>query len=118
MKKADFILIIFLLSLTAYFIVTAQKKESNAVLVEVTTNNSKVLYKLSINRTLYFKGNNASNTIEIKDGRVKVIEASCSDLICLNSKEISKVGESIICLPNRFMIKILGDRSEIDALSQ
>ena len=46
------------------------------------------------------------NTVEIKDGKVSVSEASCKNQICVKHSSISHSGESIVCLPNRLVVRI------------
>lgn len=47
-----------------------------------------------------------TNTLVIKDGTVDMISADCPDQICVKHNPISKVGETIICLPNKVVITI------------
>lgn len=47
-----------------------------------------------------------TNTIEIDNGKIKMAHANCKNQICVNHKEISKKGESIICLPNKVIVEI------------
>lgn len=46
------------------------------------------------------------NIVEIKNGMVSVIEASCRNQICVKHSPISRSGESIVCLPNRLVVRI------------
>ena len=46
------------------------------------------------------------NIVEIKDGKVSVTEASCKNQVCVRHGAISGTGESIVCLPNRLVVRI------------
>ncbi len=48
------------------------------------------------------------NIVKIEDGTVTVSEASCPDKICVNHRPISKTGETIVCLPNKLVVEIVG----------
>jgi hypothetical protein len=52
----------------------------------------------------------------IKNGSVHVENSVCPSGACEHSGSINKKGESIICLPNKILIKIDG-RGETDAIS-
>lgn len=54
------------------------------------------------------------NTILIKDNTIKMIDADCPDSLCIYQGKISKVGQSLVCLPNKVMIEIKGDFVEDD----
>ena len=43
-------------------------------------------------------------------------EASCPDQICVNHRAINSVGETIVCLPNEIVLKVVEQSSkpEID----
>ena len=46
------------------------------------------------------------NVVEIKDGTVSVTEASCKNQVCVKHGAISRSGETIVCLPNRLVVRI------------
>lgn len=47
-----------------------------------------------------------TNHVIIKDSSVKMESSDCKNQICVKHKEISKKGESIVCLPNKVIIEI------------
>ena len=53
------------------------------------------------------------NTIEIREGAIRVTEATCPDHVCIERGACSG-GAPIVCLPNRLVIRFTGD-AEIDA---
>lgn len=58
------------------------------------------------------------NVIVIKEGQVYMESASCKDLICVHQRKIKKIGETIICLPNKVMIEVIGDDEEVDIITR
>nr|WP_294677376.1 NusG domain II-containing protein [uncultured Blautia sp.] len=46
-----------------------------------------------------------TNVCEIKDGKVRMIEATCPDQYCIHQKAVDGHGGSIICLPNKVVIE-------------
>ncbi len=46
------------------------------------------------------------NTLVIRDGKASVTEATCPDKICVHHRPISKVGETIVCLPHQVVVKV------------
>ena len=54
--------------------------------------------------------------VVISDGCVHVEDADCPDKICEKRGAISQAGQSIVCLPNRVVIKITG-KGEVEAIS-
>lgn len=54
------------------------------------------------------------NKIVIRDNTISMIDADCPDLLCVYQGNISKVGQSIVCLPNKVMVEIKGNKIEDD----
>lgn len=54
------------------------------------------------------------NVLEIRDGRAMIRESDCPGRDCVHSGWIDSVGRSIICLPNRVEIRIIGTENEVD----
>lgn len=55
-------------------------------------------------------------TVKIGGGSVYVLESDCKGQDCVKAGKISKVGEMIVCLPNKVVIKIVGD-DEVDYIT-
>ena len=46
------------------------------------------------------------NVVVISGGKVSVTEASCKNQVCVKHGAITSTGESIVCLPNRLVVRI------------
>ncbi len=46
------------------------------------------------------------NVVIISGSKVSVTEASCKNQVCVKHGAISRPGESIVCLPNRLVVRI------------
>ena len=49
------------------------------------------------------------NVVSVSGGTVTVTEASCKNQVCVKHGAISAAGESIVCLPNRLVVRIEAD---------
>jgi len=59
------------------------------------------------------------NVVCIEQGTVWVEDADCDNHDCIKQGRISKVGQSVICLPHQMVIRIVGTQdSEYDAVVQ
>lgn len=59
-----------------------------------------------------------TNQAEIKNHYVLMTSANCPDKLCVHQKAIGKKGETIICLPNKVVIEVKGNKEqkELDAI--
>lgn len=91
-------------------------KPSQGNVVEVRVSGKVVgTYPLNENREVTIQGKgDGKNILIIKDGRAKMEEADCPDKICMKSKGIYRVSESIICLPHEVVVEIKKDDYEKD----
>ena len=70
---------------------------------------------LKNNREFLIKSKEGELTCIIQDQKVKVVESTCPDKLCIKQGWISNQGESIICLPNRITITITGGNEGVDS---
>lgn len=64
--------------------------------------------------TITIKGsNNCYNTIEVRNGSIGIIDASCPDGLCKNMGFISTSVLPITCLPNHLVIELSNDKSSL-----
>jgi hypothetical protein len=59
-------------------------------------------------RTITVEGWNGPSTFEVKEGRVRMVRSTCRDKICIGVGWIDTNGRSIVCLPNRVVIRVTG----------
>ena len=55
-----------------------------------------------------------SNVISISGGRAAITQSTCPGEDCVHSGWISSAGRSIVCLPNRVEIRIVGAQADVD----
>ncbi|MGI5962276.1 MAG: NusG domain II-containing protein [Lawsonibacter sp.] len=56
-----------------------------------------------------------TNTILVESGRIRVLEATCPDQVCVEQGFISDGTVPIVCLPNKLIIEIVGGGETFDA---
>lgn len=111
----DFVAVAMVLAVLIASIVMLTAKKGGTVEVYV---DGKLTYSYSLdkNRTFEVDCDNGKNVVEIKDGKVSVIDADCNNHACVKSKAISKKGEQIVCLPHKLIVVIKGgSEGELDA---
>ncbi len=60
------------------------------------------------------------NIVKIDNGRVGIVDADCPDELCIKDGFISQPGEMLVCLPNKLVLEIKGQKqaeTELDELS-
>ncbi len=105
--RNDLILIgvIFALVLVAFLVFMFNLKEGKQAVV--TVNGETVCsFDLKEDISQCIKTDNGENTVVISNGEVKVSDADCRDKICVNHRAISKIGETIVCLPHKLVVEI------------
>ncbi len=86
---------------------------SKGSVVQVAVDGEVVL-SIPLSRDGSYSVNGGSNTIEVKDGRVSIVDADCPDRLCVRQGWIDGKGQSIVCLPNRVIVTVVGGESSID----
>lgn len=103
----DIILIVAVLSAgVVLLIVTGSRGKAGSCAVVMVRNNETARYSLSTDGIYTING--GTNTIEIKDGKVRMTEAECPNHLCVRQGWISFSGQSIVCLPNELSVTITG----------
>lgn len=120
MKKNDLYLIggIILIIALSFLFIILYRSEGSKVIITVD-GKEYMTFDLNEDTVYTIKHENGDwNTFEIKDGYVRMIDASCPDKLCVKHNEIHYNNESITCLPNRVVIGITGgEESGLDAIA-
>lgn len=119
LKKLDIVIIVLLigLSFTPHLIFAktwSKDYSSTYASIKISGKFYKDIPLSSSNgeQTFVIETDHGSNTILVKDDTIQIIDAHCHDKLCVKQGTISKVGQSVICLPNELIIEIKGDESK------
>lgn len=123
MKKFDYLIIAFLLVISfipeVVFLATRGRSLENYVVITVDGEKKKeIFFNTYIEESFEVKTKYGTNVVEIKNGKVQIIEADCPDKICVKSKPIDHQGQMLVCLPHKVIVQILGiENQQLDAES-
>ncbi|HAT4105574.1 NusG domain II-containing protein [Clostridium perfringens] len=114
MKKWDLIIIIVLiiLSLMPIRLLISSNNSGDLKRVIISVNGEEyesLELKENLNKIIKIEEGLEINEIYINKGQVYMNHSNCTDKVCMRQGKISKIGESIVCLPNRVFIEIKGD---------
>ena len=74
-------------------------------------------YALTEDRTVKIEGTRGYNILVIEGGEVWLSEADCPNHLCVKTGKIRYAGQSIVCLPHRLAVRIMGGASGLDAVT-
>lgn len=120
MKRGDVIIILVILATLLVVVgITSiyQKKEAKFAEIRI---DGKIIERLDLNINIEKRYDTefGHNLVVVSDGDVHVNEADCLDQICVETKKASKAGQSIVCVPNRFSVEIIGGEGDVDAIAR
>ena len=105
--RNDVILIgaILVIALIVFVVFKLNLKSGETVNVKV---DGEILHSFSLQKNCekIVSTKYGENIVSVNDGYVTVTSADCPDKICVKHRDISKVGETIVCLPNKLVVEI------------
>lgn len=119
-KVRNDILLILVVTLLAVigcltFFLTGSAGDRVVVLIDGKESAS---YPLSEDLETVIRTDGESNTLVIRDGKARVLEATCPDGICVDHRPISKAGETIVCLPHKVVLKVISTaKNDLDIVA-
>ena len=124
LKKGDLILLVSVIALTALvFIVSNLLKNGNSSTDKIAeiSQNEKIFRTIDLNKvtqpeefTIIGK---YKNVVRVEDGRIRFVQATCPDQVCVKTGWLQSNGDIAVCLPNHAIIKLLGKAEKIDIVS-
>ncbi len=121
MKKNDLYLVagIIVFIVLGFLLMLIFRSEGSKVLITI---NGKEHKSFNLNEDITYDillDNGEWNRLEIKDGYVRMLEASCPDKLCVKHYKIHYNTESITCLPNGVDIRVIGgEEGDLDAIAK
>lgn len=118
LTPADKILIVVVLvaiGISSWWIFKGNKGE----FVEIQTPDKIKRVSLSARpQTIFVQGALGTTTIEIKEKKVRVVSSACPQKICVKMGWRGKTGDTIVCVPNKVVVKIVSahQKQKIDTM--
>ena len=122
MTRGDKILIasILLIVLVFFMIGEFERNDSEKKLAVVRIEGEvykKILLETDKTIDFEFNGPIGISKVRLIDGQIKMLESPCKDKICIKQGNISKGGQTIVCVPNQVSISI-EEEDELDEISR
>jgi len=124
LKKGDVILVALIL--TAIILGVAGTRIMGAIdrsdsLVAVIKQGDRVIRRINLekvgNAERIVVSGDYRDTILVEKGRIRFEDADCPDHVCVRTGWLSEKGDTAVCIPNRTMIKITGEKSKVDIVT-
>ena len=100
-------------------IVVLNAPKKNTVIIK---SDGKILYTLDLSsepdRTFEIKTDRGENTVEIKDGKIRVLSADCPDKTCVRMGRLESSAMPIVCLPHKLVIEFAENDDGVDAITE
>lgn len=117
LKWGDCIIIgVVLLLAAALTALMAQNTAGGRLYAEVWQNDvlvERVALTDETDRTIDLDGH---NVIVLAGKTARVESADCHDQVCVRTGTLTRAGQVAVCLPNRVVLKLVGETGEIDAI--
>ena len=112
------ILIFLLISCLAWFGLTRLNSGTVAI-IEAPGQTFQINLSTAINQEIIVNSEYGTNTIEIKDGKIRIKEADCPDKVCVRTGWTDSPALPIVCLPHKVTVTIKKEKNDgIDAVVQ
>lgn len=113
--KSIKILDILILALIIFAAAFSMKKSVSpeVAVVMVDADGESYEFKLSENKIHNVQGPLGTTSIEVKDGKVRIIDSPCPGKTCINQGWTSP----IVCLPNKVVVRVI-DYGEFDGYAE
>lgn len=117
LKWGDAVIIAVVLVLAAALTaVLAAGTQGDRLYAEVWQDNQlveRVALTDGTDRTINLDGH---NVIVLSGKSARMASADCRDQVCVRTGTLTRAGQVAVCLPNRVVLKIVGESGEIDAI--
>lgn len=73
-----------------------------------------VRHELALDEDGLFSFDGIDAVFEVRNGKIRLTHASCPDKICEKTGYIGSSGQSIICVPNKITVAVVGSDENAD----
>ena len=118
LKLADLILIVMIIISILIIAIELYGKNSTGKKVLIIGQDYRKEFSLRNYKKVEVPGPLGNTVVVIKNNKAWVEYSPCREKICMKMGKINRVGQQIICVPNRILVEIEGKNGDIDAVSR
>ena len=118
LKIGDYAIVLIVGALIIFLFSRFFFNKSRESRVEVTGKTFQKYYDINENRVINVEGPLGTTTVIIEGGEVRVEDSPCREKICIKMGRKKRVGEQIICVPNRVIVEITGESEAVDGITR
>lgn len=113
-KKDILIIALALLAALALYLVAQMGASEPVSMVVVTVDGEEVMRRPLVMNATYKvpREDGALNVICVENGEVFMKEANCRDGLCIRQGKIKNAAKTIVCLPNKVTVRLVGESSQ------
>lgn len=75
-----------------------------------------IRHELALDEDGLFRFDGIDAEFEVKNGNIRITKVSCPDKICEKTGYIGSSGQSIICVPNKITVAVVGSDESVDVM--
>jgi hypothetical protein len=117
-KIGDYIVIVMVVGLILLLFTLTYGFNGSERYIEITGSDTSNIYDPVVNRVVDIDGPIGTTRVVIENGKAWVEDSPCRDKICIKMGILSRSGEEAVCLPNRVIVQMKGDRGGVDGVSR
>ncbi|RKX94799.1 MAG: hypothetical protein DRP84_06110 [Spirochaetes bacterium] len=118
LKLGDIVLILMVIIGLGFLSFNLYGNDQGNKEVMIIGQNFRGVYPIEKNRKIEVKGPLGDTIVVIEDGKAWIEYSPCREKICMKMGKISRVGQQVVCVPNRVLVEIEGRNGDIDAVSR
>lgn len=98
-----------------YFSIWSQDLQADSIKIW-SSNKGYQTFALDQEQEIRIEGANGVSILEIHDGKIRFVDSSCTNKLCVRAGWISRAGAFVACLPNEVSMEITG-RNGYDSIN-
>ncbi len=112
-RRNDLLLLVGVLAVVIIFAVIFFATRREGAYAAILQNGTEIArHSLAEDRQIQIQTEGTvTHLLVIEGGKARITRADCPDQICVNHRPVSKVGETVVCLPRELVIKIVGNET-------
>ncbi len=118
LKAGDYIVIVLIFGLVTLLFYQYLFSKPYGRTVLITGKSFQGSFPLLQKRVVEVEGPLGITKVIIDNEEVWIEESPCREKICIKMGRIKRVGEQVVCIPNRVIVEVIGESSVIDGVTR